>query len=327
MDLNIIVIGLGSMGKRRIRLLKQISNNIKIFGVDTNKERQEEVEKEFNIKGYDSIKEAVKSEKIDAAVISTSPLSHNNIIKECLEHNLHIFTELNLVEDGYEENIKLAKKKEKILFLSSTFLYRKEIEYISEKINDTKTPVNYIYHVGQYLPDWHPWENFKDFFVNEKRTNGCRELFAVELPWIVRTFGEIKDLNAVKDKISTLEVNYPDNFITMLEHTNGNKGVLVIDIVSRKAVRNLEIFGEEIHLTWKGTPDSLFDFDIKSKKEININLYEKIDKLNEYSANIIEDAYKDELINFINSIFGKENPKYSFEEDKKILKIIDSIEK
>ena len=327
MDLNIIVIGLGSMGKRRIRLLKQISNNIKIFGVDTNKERQEEVEKEFNIKGYDSIKEAVKNEKIDAAIISTSPLSHNNIIKECLGHNLHIFTELNLVEDGYEENIKLAKKKERILFLSSTFLYRKEIEYISRKVNNIEMPVNYIYHVGQYLPDWHPWENFKDFFVNEKRTNGCRELFAVELPWIVRTFGEIKNLNAVKDKISTLEVNYPDNFITMLEHTNGNKGVLVIDIISRKAVRNLEIFGEEIHLTWKGTPDSLYDFDIKSKKEININLYEKVDKLNEYSANIIEDAYKDELINFINSIFDKDNPKYSFEEDKKILRIIDSIEK
>ena len=35
--------------------------------------------------------------------------------------------------------------------------------------------------LGQYLPDWHPWESYKSFFVSNKKTNGCRELFAIEL--------------------------------------------------------------------------------------------------------------------------------------------------
>ena len=71
------------------------------------------VNEKFGIKCYDNITEACKAQSIDAAIISTSPLSHAAIIKECLTYNLHVFTEINLVSDGYEENMNLAKKSGK----------------------------------------------------------------------------------------------------------------------------------------------------------------------------------------------------------------------
>ena len=40
------------------------------------------------------------------AFVCTSPLSHSAVISECIKKGLHIFTELNLVADGYLENIK-----------------------------------------------------------------------------------------------------------------------------------------------------------------------------------------------------------------------------
>ena len=67
-------------------------------------------------------------------------------------------------DSGYDENIALAKAKDKILFLSSTFLYRKENQSIIEKVHEAQCPLNYIYHVGQYLPDWHPWESYNNYF-------------------------------------------------------------------------------------------------------------------------------------------------------------------
>ena len=48
--MNIIVVGLGSMGRRRVRLLKQMNKEYHIFGVDYKKERRIKVEKEFDIK-------------------------------------------------------------------------------------------------------------------------------------------------------------------------------------------------------------------------------------------------------------------------------------
>ena len=149
------------MGKRRIRLLSE-RKDIQLFGIDSQESRCEEVKEKFGIKCYASIAEVVKAEQPDAAVISTSPLSHAAIIKECLENNLHVFTEINLVSDGYAENIALAKERSKVLFLSSTFLYRKETQTIIEKANQATCPLNYIYHIGQYLPDWHPWESYNN---------------------------------------------------------------------------------------------------------------------------------------------------------------------
>ena len=131
--MNVVVIGLGSMGKRRIRLLKE-HQDIEIYGIDSNQERCNEVAEKFGAKCFGSIADAVKNEKINCAFVCTSPLSHSAIINDCLKNNLHIFTEINLVSDGYDENIKLAKEKNLVLFLSSTFLYRKETQMIIDKV-------------------------------------------------------------------------------------------------------------------------------------------------------------------------------------------------
>ena len=50
-----LVIGLGSMGKRRIRLLKKINDNYEIFGIDNNKERREKAKVEYGIKVFDTV--------------------------------------------------------------------------------------------------------------------------------------------------------------------------------------------------------------------------------------------------------------------------------
>ena len=47
--MNIIVVGLGSMGKRRIRLLKRIKPECTIIGVDSNTERASAVKEEYGI--------------------------------------------------------------------------------------------------------------------------------------------------------------------------------------------------------------------------------------------------------------------------------------
>lgn len=332
--MNIVVIGLGSMGKRRIRLLKQyIENEVeegncwKIFGVDSNEERCKESRELYGIDIYNSLKTAVEKEAIDCAVISTSPHTHAGIIKECLQNKLHVFTEINLLSEGYEENIALAKKTGKVLFLSSTFMYRKEMEYIKKAVQKNEFSGLYRYHIGQYLPEWHPWENYKNFFVGRKDTNGCRELFAIEIPWLVDVFGDIKDVRSIHKKVSKLDVDYDDSYQVLVEHASGVVGNLTIDIVTPKAGRDLEIWSEGFYIGWKGTPDTLTRFDNDTKTAVEIALYDQVEHREGYNQFVVENAYYDELVNFIHSVEKKENPRYSFEKDKEILAWIDLIEK
>ncbi|MDY2861186.1 MAG: Gfo/Idh/MocA family oxidoreductase [Oscillospiraceae bacterium] len=319
-----LIVGLGSMGKRRIRLLRGIDKNAEIIGVDTNPERRAQVE-EMGCKTYRTIEEAA-AEKPEAAFVCTSPVAHYPIIKDLLSYKINTFTELNLVSDGYEELMSAAKENNTVLFLSSTMLYRGEINYIQNRVKNFDKPVSYIYHIGQYLPDWHPWESYKNFFVSNKRTNGCRELFGIELPWIIETFGKIKEIYSTADKMTDLEIDFPDRFFVTITHENGTKGILAIDVVSPKAVRNLEVFGEGMHLFWEGNPKTLYDFNVETKEKEFINTYESFEHDSRYSDNIVENAYVDEMQNFIGVIKGLEQPKYSYEKDLYTIKIMDEIE-
>lgn len=318
----IVVIGLGSMGKRRIRLIREMYPDYKIMGIDGRRDRRDEASEKFNIECVDSIDHI---ETADCAFICTSPLSHNVLIRECLLKGWNIFSELNLVPDGYQDNIALSKQMNRILFLSSTFFYREEIRYIRDRVIEGKK-WNYIYHIGQYLPDWHPWENYNDFFLGDKRTNGCREILAIELPWITETFGGVEYVNVLSDKMTRLNIEYCDNFMIQLRHKNGNKGSLIVDVVSPVAVRKLEIYSEGKYLSWNGTPDSIVEFDSDSKKVVPVSLIEQAEHIEGYSEFVVENAYKNEIREFFNIVEGNVRAKYGFEQDLEVLKLIDRIE-
>ena len=34
-------------------------------------------------------------------------------------------------------------------------------------------PLTFTYQSGQYLPDWHPWESYKEFYVSKRETGAC----------------------------------------------------------------------------------------------------------------------------------------------------------
>lgn len=319
--MRIVVIGLGSMGKRRIRLIQEMYPEFTIIGIDGRQDRREEATQKFGINCTDSINSI---DSADCAFICTSPLSHNNLIHACLEKGWNVFTELNLVSDGYEHNMALAKEKNITLFLSSTFFYREEIRYIRKKITSDRK-WNYIYHIGQYLPDWHPWESYKDFFLGDKRTNGCREIMAIELPWLTNAFGTVQGVHVLTDKMTDLNVDYKDNFIIQLQHENGNKGTLIVDVVSPVAVRKLEAYAEGAYLSWNGTPDSLAEFDPISKRLVPVTLHEQTERLEGYSSFVVENAYKNEIREFFNVVNGISPAQYGFEQDYAILKLIDTI--
>lgn len=324
--MKIIVIGLGSMGKRRIRLLNE-KTDIQLFGIDSQESRCAEVKEKFGIKCYASVAEVCAEEHPDAAVISTSPLSHAGIIKECLTHNLHVFTEINLVADGYAENMALAKNRSKVLFLSSTFLYRKETQTIIEKVQKATCPLNYIYHIGQYLPDWHPWESYNNYFIGNPRTNGCREIMAIDLPWIVTAFGPIKSVSAVKSKNTQLNINYNDNYLITVEHDNGNKGVLAADVVTRKSIRHIDVYGETFQMSWNGTADSLQEYNLEIKEMQTIQFEDASEHVEGYAAFITENPYREELNAFLAQIANPNAvPAWTFEKDFELLKVIDQIE-
>ena len=107
------VIGLGSMGKRRIRLIKENFPEVNVVGIDNSEERCEEVKSLFDILVFNDSNEFFNRNDFDAVFISTPPLTHSKLINQALNSNLNVFTEINLVNDGSGliiSKLKLSKK-------------------------------------------------------------------------------------------------------------------------------------------------------------------------------------------------------------------------
>ena len=223
--------------------------------------------------------------------------------------------------------MKLADEKKRTLFLSSTFLYQAETLKIIEKVKQADvSKLNYIYHVGQYLPDWHPWESYNNYFIGNPRTNGCREILTIDLPWIVTAFGDIKTVQVLKSKNTGLNIAYNDNYLIMLEHETGAKGVFAADVVSRKAVRHFEAYGEDMHITWDGTPETLFGYDIQKKEDVKLLADLTTEHIEGYSNLVDENPYRFELQAFLDAINEDKKPLWDFKKDLGLLKQIDKIE-
>ena len=177
------------------------------------------------------------------------------------------------------------------------------------------------------MPDWHPWENYNDFFIGQKETNGCREIMSIQLPWLIDIFGEVEEFHCFKDKITNLNIDYNDIYHIILKHKDGTIGSLQFDVVSREATTSLEIISENNHIKWNGIPEGLNVFNLNDKKMEKIETYNEVDRKNGYSKLIIEDMYLEEISTFINSIKDNKNySKYSFEKDKEVLSLINQIE-
>lgn len=320
-----LVIGLGSMGRRRCRLIKDCFREWYVEGVDSNSERREQVEAELDIKTWESLAKALTQNTYECAFVCTSPLSHGDIIQECLANNVNVFTELNLVNYKYKENTELAREKEKLLFLSSTMIYREEVKYIETQVDEEKKYL-YSYHIGQYLPDWHPWEDYRVPFFSRKETNACREILAIELPWITRVFGEIVSVDSMCEKISDLQIDFDDAYILRIKHRNGNVGTIIVDVVACEAIRDLKIVGDHFYLMWNGEPDGLYVKRGSGSEIEQILLYDKVTHNDDYNKTIVEDEYISEMEQFFNELDGKAESLYGFEDDNKTIMLINGVE-
>ena len=109
----------------------------------------------------------------------------------------------------------------------------------------------------------------------------------------------------------------------LLRHKGGAQGVLAADVVSRKAVRSFECFGDGVHLFWEGNPKALYEFRDGDKRPVDT--YASFEHDSRYSDNIVENAYVDELTNFFAVLKGEESPKWSFEKDLKAIELMDKM--
>ena len=120
--MRILVIGLGSMGKRRIRNLKALGIT-EIRGLDVREDRRIEANRKYDIRTYNKSKEALEDFKPDIAIISVPPDQHTNFIKMCI-NQIHCFIEASVTDKDEIFTLSMtAERSDLIIAPSCTMMY------------------------------------------------------------------------------------------------------------------------------------------------------------------------------------------------------------
>ncbi len=314
-----LVVGLGSMGKRRVRNLQRLGYK-DITGFDPRAERRQEAQEKYGIQVVGEWS-AAEQLAVDAWIISTPPDTHLDYGFKAAERGIHFFTEANVTDPRAEKMIKTLKKTGTVGAPSCTMRFYAGPKKIKEVLESGAIgkPLLFTYQTGQYLPDWHPWESYKDFYVSKRETGACREIVPFELAWLIPLFGKVKTLTSLKDKVTDLDADIDDVYQLLMRFEQGISGHLLVDVVARPAVRLIRINGSEGTVEWDHSANQARIW-TTAKKE-----WEVIDfSVGTVEAGYIhsEEPYVDEMAAFVAAVKGEAPWPYSYEEDEEILDLL-----
>lgn len=319
------VAGLGSMGKRRIRNLHALGYR-DILGYDIRHDRILEAKKKYNIKSIKKY-EAIQYEDLDAMIVSVPPDVHNTYLNQAIQLRIPVFVEASVILSGLQGINKSAKNNNILIAPSCTLKFHPAMKIIKDIVQnkDYGKMTNFIYHSGQYLPDWHPWEQVTEYYVSKKETGGGREIVPFELTWIVDILGIPERITGFYGKTMDVGAEIDDTYAISLDF-QGTYGLLLVDVVSRYATRRLTMNFEKAQLVWKWEEQCIWLYE-SDKKAWRQQQYHQGKSAEGYNSNIIEEMYIEEIQAFINAIKGTGVFPNSLDDDIAVLKQLYKLEK
>lgn len=327
--MKILVIGLGSMGKRRVRCLKALGLLPEdIAGLDTSRARREETAALHGIVVYDALEAALDRHAPDALIISVPPDLHHVYMKAAAERSLPFFVEASVVDTDLDAITALVRQAGIVAAPSSTLRFHPAIQTIASLLAQGALGKisSILYHSGQYLPDWHTYEHVRDYYVSNPATGAAREIVPFELSWLVELLGWPRRVAGMFRKTIAIEgaPDIDDTYAALLDYGDFLLN-LSVDVVSRRATRRLLINGENKQLRWDWDEQAILVFDPA------VGAWETLPYVagqaqEGYNANIGENMYIDELAAFLKAARGEAPFVNTLEKDHMVLKILYAIE-
>lgn len=310
---NILIVGLGSIGERHLRNLKFLgARSIYVL------RRKNKDPRTVNIKDYNyvnTIKEALEKD-ISAAIIATPSSNHTEILETLIQNNIPVLLEVPISNklDKLDDIYLYAKENNVPILVGHNLKFHPSLKKIKNIIQSSQ--IGNIYfsrsQFGEYLPECHPWEDYKLRYEARKELGGGAILTSIhEIDHAVWLFGKVKCVTCVSRTLK-LPIDVDDVSMIIMEHHNGILSEIELDFIQRPYSRNLQVCADKSSIEWGLIENNLLMYDINNKN------WQKINPEDDYDIN---QTYIDELNHFSNVIYNQEAPITSLQDSIHVLNV------
>lgn len=247
-----MIAGLGSIGRRHLRNLISLGeHDILLY----RKLRSTLPEDELSGFPVETELHAALAQKPDAVIVSNPTALHLEVAIPAAQAGCHLLLEKPISHTmmGIDQlQAALDSGGGKVL-VGFQFRFHPGLLHIKQILGQDVIgrPVSARAHWGEYLPGWHPWEDYRAGYSARRDLGGgviltlCHPLDY--LRWLL---GEITSLSAFAGHLSDLDMDVEDTAEIGLGFASGMVGSVHLDYIQRPASHHLEIIGTQGTIQW-----------------------------------------------------------------------------
>ena len=302
--MNVLIIGLGSIGKKHIEALKKINIEANIFALRSNSNavKEEGVENIYDLNDCQI--------NFDFAIISNPTHLHYEFIEKLAEKCIPLIIEKPAVNSltAADKLVDLIEKKQVVTYVACNLRFHPCIIFLKDKLDAEKLIINELnVYCGSYLPDWRPEKDFKNIYsANASMGGGVHLDLFHEIDYTTWLFGLPNRSQSLLRSKSSLQIDAIDYANYILQYDTFTASI-ILNYYRKKSKRKIEI---------------VFD-----NETLTVDLVKNIVKNDEgeclfkTTGFTVRDTYVSQLEYFINCLKEGKKPMNSFKESLEGLKI------
>jgi len=248
-----LIAGFGSIGRRHFRNLLALGERDIVF---LRSKQSALADDEIAAFPWETDLTAALAHKPDAVIISNPTSLHLDVAIPAAEMGCHLFIEKPISHslESIDQLRSAVTKGGGKVFTAFQFRFHPGLQRIKSLITTQKPighPLSVRAHWGEYLPGWHPWEDYRlSYSARTDLGGGVVLTLCHPLDYLRWILGEVQSLWAFASQRSDLELQAEDTAEIGLQFSSGVIGSVHLNYTQRPASHHLEIVGTEGTVRW-----------------------------------------------------------------------------
>ncbi len=312
-----LVVGLGSIGRRHVRNLKQIDPAIQVVVWRRASNADGLADTALFIDRVVTSFDEILLARPDAAIVANPAPLHVETGLMLAREGVPLFIEkpLSNTLDGVHALLDLCRQRSLLLMTGYNFRFYKPLQILRQALVEGRIGrvMTLRAEVGQFLPEWRPTSQYRDGISGRQELGGGVVLeLSHELDYVRWLIGEVGSVSAQVGQLSDLEIDVEDVAEIVLRFANGAIGSVHLDMVQRPATRSCRIIGTGGALTWDWAHHRVQWFSADTGSWSDLYLEENLDP---------NEMYIEELRHFLDCLQKRAVPVVSAEDGRRALEI------
>ena len=244
----VLIAGFGSIGRRHFRNLKELGCSNFVFY----RTRRGTIPDDESA-AWPTVSELSEIGKLGplVAIVSNPTSEHVAVALAAVEAGCDLYLEKPVSDrlEGCEELLAAVRRHKAVAMVGCQFRFHPLLAKLRERVHagDLGTTLGADAEWGEYLPDWHPWEDHRASYSARADLGGGVVLTLIHpLDYMHWMFGEIEHVQAAIRSVPALQTPAGEDWADIcLRFRSGVIGRVHLDYVQRPPVHRLRVWGDK----------------------------------------------------------------------------------